>query len=218
MGRLGLHTAAVEMIHLNRHGRTAWNAQKRVMGWLDHGIEPTSRRDAEAVARVLSIDDVGVIVASPLKRALATAAPLADLVGLTPRVDDRFGEMHVGPWEGLSEDEVADRWPVEWRRWRTEPHLVQMHGRETLFELNARVAEALDEMAAESAVPGVAVVFTHDAVVRAAIAWVLGTGPEIYRHVDIANCSITTVRLSDGIARLVRSNGVDHLIENRGGR
>ena len=155
------------MIHLVRHGRTAWNLQKRVMGWLDEGIEPTSLRDAEAVARVLSIDDVGVIVASPLRRALETAAPLAELAGLTPRVDDRFGEMHVGPWEGLFEDDVADRWPVEWLRWRIEPHLVQMHGRETLSDLNARVAEALDEMAAESAVPGVAVVFTHDAVVRA---------------------------------------------------
>lgn len=207
----------MELIHLVRHGRTAWNAQKRVMGWLNEGIEPMSLRDAEAVARVLSLDDIGVIVASPLRRVLDTMAPLADSVGLTPRIDDRFGEMHVGPWEGLSEDEIANQWPLEWRCWRTEPHLLEMHGRETLSALNGRVAEALDELAAESVKPGVAVVFTHDAVVRAAIAWVLGTGPEIYRHVDVANCSITTVRLVDGIARLVGTNGVDHLVKNSDG-
>ena len=201
----------MELIHLVRHGRTAWNTQKRVMGWLDESIEPTSLGDAKAVARALAGEDVGSIVSSPLRRALATAAPLAALVGFEPRVDERFGEMHVGPWEGLSEEEVATQWPTEWQRWRTEPHRVQLHGRETLAELNARVSEALDELASESVVAGRAVVFTHDAVVRAAVAWALGTGPEIYRHVDVANCSITTVRIGDGIPHLSGTNYIGHL-------
>ena len=38
----------VRLIHLVRHGRTVWNTQKRVMGWLDVGIEPTSQPDAES--------------------------------------------------------------------------------------------------------------------------------------------------------------------------
>ena len=207
----------MRLIHLVRHGRTVWNTQKRVMGWLDVGIEPTSQPDAEAVALVLIGEDVGSIVSSPLRRALATAAPLAGLVDVEPRIDDRFGEMHVGPWEGLSEDEVAAQWPVEWQRWRTEPHRLQLHGRETLAELNARVAEALEELASESVVAGAAVVvFTHDAVVRAAIAWALGTGPEIYRHVEVANCSITTVRIGDGTPHLLRTNDIGHLAETRG--
>lgn len=206
----------MRLIHLVRHGRTASNTQNRVMGWLDESIEPTSQPDAEAVARKLAGEDVGSIVSSPLRRALATAAPLAALVGLEPRIDDRFGEMHVGPWEGSFEDEVAAQWPTEWQRWRTEPHRLQLHGRETLAELNARVAEALEELTSESAVAGAAVVFTHDAVVRAAVAWALGTGPEIYRHVDVANCSITTVRIGNGLPHLLRTNDIGHLIGTRG--
>ncbi len=186
------------------------------MGWLDESIEPASLRDAEAVARALAGEDVGLIVSSPLRRALATAAPLAALVGLEPRIDGRFGEMHVGPWEGLSEDEVAAKWPVEWQRWRTEPHTLQLHGRETLAELNVRVAEALEELAPESVVAGAAVVFTHDAVVRATVAWALGTGPEIYRHVDVANCSITTVRIGNGIPHLSGTNDIGHLVGTYG--
>lgn len=206
----------MRLIHIVRHGRTPSNTQKRVMGWLDESIEPTSQRDAEAVARALAGEDVGSLVSSPLRRALATAAPLAALVGLEPRIDDRFGEMHVGPWEGSSEDEVAAQWPTEWQRWRAEPHRLQLHGRETLAELNARVAEALEELTSESVVAGAAVVFTHDAVVRAAVAWALGTGPEIYRHVDVANCSITTVRIDDGVPHLVRTNDIGHLVGTRG--
>jgi broad specificity phosphatase PhoE len=61
-------------------------------------------------------------------------------------------------------------------------------------------------------------VFTHDAVVRAAVAWALGTGPEIYRHVDVANCSITTVRVGDGLPHLLRTNDIGHLTRTRGQR
>jgi broad specificity phosphatase PhoE len=188
------------------------------MGWIDETIEPTSQPDAEAVARALAGEDVGLIVSSPLQRAVATAAPLAALVGLEPRIDDRFGEMHVGPWEGSSEDEIAEQWPAEWQCWRTEPHRLELHGRETLAELNARVAEALDELTSESVFGDTAVVFTHDAVVRAAVAWALGTGPEVYRHLNIANCSITTVRVGDGLPHLLRMNDIGHLARTRGQR
>jgi hypothetical protein len=41
---------------------------------------------------------------------------------------------------------------------------------------------------------------------RAAVAWALGTGPEIYRHIEVANCSITTVGVVAGVRRLVRMN------------
>ena len=205
----------MQVVHLVRHGRTAWNVQRRVMGWLDEGVKPVARRDAEAVADALAGEDVAAIVSSPLRRALQTAGPLANRVGIEPRLDDRVGELRAGPWEGLTEDEISERWPEEWRRWRNEPHTLALEGRETLRELNARVTAVLDELACSSAATGAAVVYTHDAVVRAAVAWALGTGPEVYRHVEVANCSITTVRVLDGVRRLVRANEVGHL-ERRG--
>lgn len=205
----------MQVVHLVRHGRTAWNSQRRVMGWLDEGVEPVARRDAEAVADALAGADVAAIVSSPLCRALQTAGPLANRVGIEPRLDDRVGELRVGPWEGLTEDEIGERWPDEWHRWRNEPHTLALEGRETLRELNARVAAVLDELAGSSAASGAVVVYTHDAVVRAAIAWALRTGPEVYRHVEVANCSITTVRVLEGVRRLVRANDVGHL-ERRG--
>jgi broad specificity phosphatase PhoE len=75
----------------------------------------------------------------------------------------------------------------------------------------ARVSGAPDELFAELVDGRVAVVFTHDAVVRAAVAWALGTGPEIYRHVEVANCSITTVAVVAGVRRLVRTNQTAYL-------
>jgi len=78
-------------------------------------------------------------------------------------------------------------------------------------DLNAPVAGALDELFADLVDGRVAVVFTHDAVVRAAVAWALGTGPEIYRRVKVANCSLTAVEVVAGVGRLVRTNENAHL-------
>jgi broad specificity phosphatase PhoE len=184
-------------VHLVRHGRTASNRERRTMGWLDEGIEPGWVRAAAAVADVLAQEPVDWLVSGPLARAVQTAAPLAALLSRQPIVDDRFGDLRVGHWEGYTEDEIAQRWPEHWQRWRSEPHALEVEGRETLADLNARVAGALDELFADLVDGRVAVVFTHDAVVRAAVAWALGTGPEIYRHVGVANCSITTVRSAE---------------------
>ena len=181
------------------------------MGWLDEGIEPGWVRAAAAVADVVGQEPVNWLVSSPLARALQTAAPLAARLGRRPVIDERFGELRVGQWEGCTEDEIADRWPEHWQRWQSEPHALEVKGRETLADLNVRVAGALDELFADLLDGGVAVVFTHDAVVRAAIAWALGTGPEIYRHVEVANCSITTVGMVAGVRRLVRANENAHL-------
>jgi probable phosphoglycerate mutase len=143
-------------------------------------------------------------------RAVQTAAPLAARLDRAPAVDDRFGELRVGLWEGYVEDETAEQWPEQRRRRRSEPHALEVEGRETLADLNARVAGALDELFAGLLEARLAVVFTHDAVVRAAVAW-LGTGPEIYRHVEVADCSITTVGMVAGVRRLVRTNEYAHL-------
>ena len=80
-----------------------------------------------------------------------------------------------------------------------------MEGRETLADLNARVAGALDDLFADLVDGRMAVVFTRDGVVVAAVAWALGTGPEIYRHVEVADCSIT-VGVVAGVRQLVRAN------------
>lgn len=181
------------------------------MGWLDEGIEPGWVRAAAAVAEVLGPEPIDRLVSSPLARALQTAAPLAARLSCRPVIDQRFGELRVGHWEGYTEDEIAERWPEHWQRWRSEPHTLEMDGRETLADLNARVSVALDELFADLVDGHVAVVFTHDAVVRAAVAWALGTGPEIYRHVEVANCSITTVGMVAGVRRLARANETAHL-------
>jgi broad specificity phosphatase PhoE len=189
----------------------ASNRERRTMGWLDEGIEPGWVRAAAAVADVLAQEPVDWLVSSRLARAVPTAAPLAAL--LSPSADRRrplrgaAGRALGGLYGGRDRRAVAGALAAM----AVGAPCLEVEGRETLADLNARVAGGLDELFAELVDGGVAVVFTHDAVVRAAVAWALGTGPEIDRHVEVANCSITTVGVVAGVRRLVRTNENAHL-------
>jgi broad specificity phosphatase PhoE len=79
-----------------------------------------------------------------------------------------------------------------------------------LTALCARVADAFDDLVRSSDAATV-VVFTHDTVVRAAVAWTLRVGPATYRHIDVANCSITTIHASTSGPKLVALNDTSHL-------
>ena len=199
------------VIHVVRHARTRSNRVGLVMGWAEESIEPDQHDAANAVAgRLMAAPAPVRIVSSPLARARETAAPLAAALTVELETDDRLGELHQGPWQGLAESEVARLWPLEGSAWRTEPETLDLDGRETLAALYARVGAAFDDLVSSSDAATV-VVFTHDAVVRAAVAWTLGVGPVTYRHIEVANCSITTIHASTSGPRLATLNDTSHL-------
>jgi broad specificity phosphatase PhoE len=199
------------VIHVVRHGRTRSNRVGLVMGWADESIEFDQHNRADAVAARLAAAPAPVrVVSSPLARARDTAAPLAAALTVDLETDVRLGELYQGPWQGLAESEVARRWPLEWSVWRTAPETLDLDGRETLTALYARVADAFDDLVRSSQAATV-VVFTHDAVVRAAVAWKLCVCPPPPRHIDVANCSITTIHAYTSGPRLVALNDISHL-------
>ena len=84
-----------------RHGRTEWNASKRLQG---HTNIPLSDEGVEQVSTwALPVDHTAFNwMASPLDRAMQTAR----LLGLDPAPEPALMEMFWGEWEGRSFDEI----------------------------------------------------------------------------------------------------------------
>ena len=79
---------------------------------------------AQALGTVFASDPPAVVVSSDLARARATAQAVCDHVGLALHLDERLRETHFGQWQGLTGEDVRERWPVEylaWRRWEGIP-------------------------------------------------------------------------------------------------
>src|SRR4051812_39682238 len=112
-------------VHLVRHGRTASNRERRTMGWLEEGIEPMGagrrggrRRPGSGAGRLAGVE--------PARSCRADGGAAGGAARRQPILDDRFGELRVGPWEGSTEDEIAERWPEHWQRWRSEPYALEV--------------------------------------------------------------------------------------------
>jgi len=89
-----------------RHGQTDWNVEGRFQGHSDVALNAQGLAQAHAAAVVLAACPVDLIVASPLIRALKTAAIVAEAIGKPLRIDSELKERHFGDFEGLIVDEV----------------------------------------------------------------------------------------------------------------
>lgn len=150
-----------------RHGRTAWNDDKRIQGHTDVSLNDRGR--AELGAMRLPPDYLDwQVYASPLKRAVESAS----LLQLNaPLLDPRLMEMHYGDWEGAIWTELEARYGdtlAERERLGLE---FRPDGGETPRELKLRLTSWLEDVRS-SGRPTVAV--THKGVIRMALAMATG--------------------------------------------
>lgn len=149
-----------------RHGRTAWNAARRIQGHTDIALDETGREELRG--RRLPREFAGwPVFASPLARAVETAR----LLGLDPpRLDARLREMSYGAWEGSTWDEIRARHGGALAARERQGLDFRPDGGESPRELRARMIDWLAEVAG-----GVSVVaVTHKGVIRMALAMATG--------------------------------------------
>jgi glucosyl-3-phosphoglycerate phosphatase len=178
-----------------RHGRTAWNVERRAQGTTDVPLDGVGRRQArEAAARLASLQP-HLLWSSPLSRAYDTAAELATLTGLPVHRDPRLQEIHTGERQGLTLDELRERFPEVWRAFEAGEELPRAgQGGEIEPEVADRVAAAMHD-AADTLVPGqTGVLVSHGVSIRVGLCRFLGL-PHGHWHTlaGVANCAWVVV-------------------------
>jgi broad specificity phosphatase PhoE len=97
-------------LFLVRHGRTALNAAGVLRGRLDPGLDEIGRQEATAMADAIGHSGLELVVASPLLRAVGTAAPIAQRAEVDLETDGRLLDRDYGSWAGKSKEEVIALW------------------------------------------------------------------------------------------------------------
>ncbi|HXS54296.1 MAG TPA: histidine phosphatase family protein [Usitatibacter sp.] len=197
-----------------RHGETRWNLEQRIQGQGDSPLTGSGRAQAEAIARRLAAAPAfDVLVSSDLGRAHETALPIARATGLAVRLDARLRERHFGIGEGLTYDEVGERFPGAFRSEGAIDPDYAIPGGESRRRFHERVALAFEALAAEH--PGARViVVTHGGVLAT-----------LYRHIHriplaephriaIGNASYNAMSFSAGAWTLHAWADDDHLSDD----
>ena len=205
------------VIHLIRHGQTAWNVGEVFRGRADVPLDDVGHRQAEAVARALAQQPLAAVYSSPLQRATATAQPIAASHDLGIAIDERLIDMDFGEWEGKALSEVPSIWPDLFARWERDPGSAEFPGGESLPIVRARAASALEEFASRHAGQTVAVV-SHRVIIKVLICYVLGLDDSHFWQIRQDTACTNRVERTRDAWVLTGMNDICHLRDLDSGR
>ena len=101
------------MLYMVRHGETILTPLRKFSGTGPINPELTEKglSQAAAVAKEIAKLTPEVLIASPLMRTTQTAQAIAAATGLEIIFDEIWFELSFGDWDGLSFEEVKEKFP-----------------------------------------------------------------------------------------------------------
>jgi alpha-ribazole phosphatase len=168
-------------IVLVRHGEPSESSRGRCYGRLDVGLSENGKRQIERSCEFLKRFDFAAVYASPRVRARESAEIIAAGSGLFYETKAAFAEIDFGDFEGLTYEEVEQRFPESYGKWMKTPTQVEFPNGESFARMQQRVLRAANNLRAEHAGETVAVV-AHGGVNRIILAHFLRIGDaDIFR-------------------------------------
>lgn len=190
-------------IYIARHGTTEANKKKIYMGTSGEGLAPEGKLQAERLSNFLRPFGIRRIYSSPLRRALETSEIINRDLNMPILVEEGLTEMRLGPWMGMSEEEVAEKYPQEHGLWNSRPSELVLPDRETLAELQNRAIKAIYKINENNQEYPVLAI-THVALIRCIIMHFQDLNINLYKTIDVPNVSVFRLRVNEGLANISR--------------
>ncbi len=184
---------------LARHGETVWHEENRYAGGRSEP-ELTDRglRQAEQLAKTAVALRVDVVISSPQRRAVTTATPAAEALGVPLHLRPDLREVDFGDLEGHTLSEMD---PEAVLRFREDPEANAFPNAEPLRAAGERCVAALRAVA--DGHDGTVLVVAHSSLFRIGLCVLIGLPVARYRHVFpvLENVALTEIRLPADPAR-----------------
>jgi len=110
-------------IILVRHGETEWNRVERFrVAPMCHSMKEACSKPKRQHGASNCACPRRQVYSSPLSRATRTAHAIAGKQSLSVKVHQGLVDIDYGEWQGLSAEEVTQRWPELLAAWFQAPH------------------------------------------------------------------------------------------------
>lgn len=209
--RSELPTADVVLL---RHGDTRLSPERRFSGvgsW-DLGLSAAGRDQAQRAAGSALLRDGAFreVLTSPLARCQETARIVADTLGVSVVVEEDLREMDFGLWEGMTFDEIQDRFPEDLRRWMQMMSAPPTGSTETFAAVVDRMGTVAERMASRYAGASVVAV-THITPIKALVTHALGAPPSALFRMELSSACFSRISYTGGEPSVRLLNDTSHL-------
>jgi probable phosphoglycerate mutase len=192
---------------LVRHGQSVSNAAGVWQGQGDSPLSDLGRTQVEALRGALLGQRYDLVLSSDLSR----AADTAKAAGVEVEHDRAWREIHVGDWEGLTMEQVVERFPEQIAALK-DRRTFAIGGGESWPEVFQRADASLQALRQRVPEGGRAIVFTHGGIIAAILSGLLGVRDRFPWPLGrMRNTGRTTLRFSEGQVELVAHNDDSHV-------
>lgn len=169
-------------IYLLRHGQTALSREDVFCG---SGLDPELTSDglemAQAFTNVYRNKPWTAIFSSSLRRSIATAQPLCDVLSIELQVREGVNEIAYGSWEGLTKQEVEQAYHDDYIKWLADPAWHAPTEGELAVVVARRGVEVVEDIKTRFS-DGNVLVVSHKATIRIILCSLLGIDVGRFRY------------------------------------
>jgi broad specificity phosphatase PhoE len=191
------------VVHLARHGQTAWNLSGQHTGLTDLSLTDRGERNARRLAKRLQGLSFSKVISSPLQRAMRSC----ELAGFGDRaeIDRDLLEWNYGEYEGRRAEEIHTERP-DWQLFRDGSP-----GGESPQEVGARVGRAVNRVIE---IKGNVLIFSSGHILRVLTARWLALEPTGGKYFFLSTASLSALSYEHNLFQPVIQlwNDINHVI------
>ncbi len=197
----------ITRVYLMRHGEVANDGEKRYNGHIDVDITDRGVEQMHRLAALLAGKPVTAVYSSDLIRSMKGAKIVSERLGVAPNAVRALRERSVGRWEGMTAEEIRQRFPDEYRAWRADLLHYRPPDGECLEDVRTRVLPVYRAIVDAHSGEEIAMLL-HGGVNRVILADVLGLDPLNLFRIDQAFGALNVIEhYGDGMSVVKLLNG-----------
>ena len=192
------------ILFLIRHGENEFTQKGRLPGHLP-GIHLNERGKEQAAQLAESLGKLPIkaIYASPLERAVETAAPIARALNLEIELRPGLRDSNTGSWSGKEIRKLRN--DPAWKIVQNTPSRARFPEGESFLELQTRIVNEIEDIAARHPKDLVAVVYHADPILLT-VAYYLGLPLDEFHRLAMSTGAASLLAVSNGSAHLLAHN------------
>lgn len=129
----------VTRVYLMRHGEVQNGGEKRYNGHIDIDITEKGIDQMRRLAERLAGKRISAVYSSDLIRSVKGAEIISKSIGLACTSVRELRERSVGAWEGLTAEEINQRYPEQYSAWRADLLNYRPPNGECVYDVRDRI-------------------------------------------------------------------------------
>ncbi len=195
---------------LVRHALTVDNQKSRLSGHIDSSISEEGNEQIDKITNYLKDFDIDKIYTTTSSRTKDTVKKLSELKSIEIIEKESLKEISFGDFEGLTFDEIKDKYPKEFQDMIEKGYEYKYPNGESLIDSYNRVCIELDNIISNNDDRTI-LICSHGGTIRNIITYLISNSYKYHWNFKIDNGSVTILEVQDGFTVITAMNNTSFI-------